>query len=261
VSNENPSTDPAGDLAAQPLEEAPQEALRLIHAGASLPIPLRLIGGTAVWLRCPTARMPPLARPYGDIDLVSVAKNNTLLTRFFASQGYEADKLFNALHGAQRLNFTDPLRERPLDVLLDRFVMCHTLELRDRLVLDDITIPISDLLLTKAQVIRLNEKDIKDIVALLADYEIGTDGIDLDRLTEVTRSDWGLEHTIRKTLAEVQESLAGMGLNNDALETIGSRIASIVAALDAGPKTARWRMRARIGERVRWYEEPEEARR
>lgn len=233
-----------------------------MDAAAALPIPLRLIGGTAVWFHCPSAREPPLARPYGDIDFMSVSKNNRTITAFFEANGYEADRLFNALHGAQRLNFTDSTRGRAIDVLLDRFVMCHTLDLRERLVLDPTTIPLTDLFLTKAQVIQLNEKDIKDIVALLSDHPAGAPGgIDLARLTEVTRGDWGLEHTVRKTLAEVRAALQGMGLQSEQAAVVASSIAALTAALDAAPKSQRWRMRARVGERLRWYDEPEEARR
>ncbi|MEA2485257.1 MAG: hypothetical protein QOD46_368 [Actinomycetota bacterium] len=245
-----------------PLPDAPGEALRLIADSAELSVPLRLIGGTAVWFYCESARVPPLARPYGDIDFISVSKNNRSLTAFFEAHGYEADKLFNALHGAQRLNFTDSVRGRAVDVLLDRFVMCHTIELKDRLALGGPAIPVTDLLLTKAQVIQLNEKDIKDIMALLLDHGAsGTDGIDLARLAEATRSDWGLEHTVRKTLAEVEAGLDSMGLAADQAAVIKSNIAAVIAALDAAPKSSRWRMRARVGERIRWYDEPEEARR
>jgi hypothetical protein len=236
--------------------------MRLIEAATSLSVPLRLVGGTAVWHQCPSARKPPLARPYGDIDFISVSKNNRELTGFFEAHGYEADKLFNALHGAQRLNFTDSLRGRAVDILLDRVVMCHTLELRDRLGLDDRTIPVSDLFLTKAQVVQLNEKDIKDILALLLDHAVGSEGgIDLARLTEVTRGDWGFEHTIRKTLAEVDAAVEGSGLTAGEAGVVTATIATLTAALDAAPKSQRWRIRARVGERVRWYNEPEEARR
>jgi hypothetical protein len=223
---------------------------------------LRLIGGTAVWFQCLSARRPPLARPYGDIDFISVSKNNRELTHFFETRGYEADKLFNALHGAQRLNFTDSLRGRAVDVLLDRFVMCHTLELRERLALDATTIPVTDLLLTKAQVIQLNEKDIKDILALLVDHEVdGDGGIDLARLGEVTGRDWGFEHTIRKTFSEVRETAGSFGLAPGQTAAIEANVTAITAALDTAPKTQKWRIRARVGERLRWYAEPEEARR
>jgi hypothetical protein len=48
----------------------------------------------------------------------------------------------------------------------------HTIDLRDRFELDDATLPLADLLLTKLQIVQLNEKDVLDILALLADHEL-----------------------------------------------------------------------------------------
>jgi hypothetical protein len=41
-------------------------------------------------------------------------------------------------------------------------------------------------------------------------------------------------------------------------EAAGPALTRLREAIDQAPKSARWRLRARIGERVRWYEEPEE---
>ena len=138
--------------------------------------------------------------------------------------GYVPDKLFNALHGAKRLNFMDPARDRPLDVLLDRFVMCHTLDLRRRLTLEPLTIPLADLLLTKLQVVKVNEKDLRDMVALFADHAVeGEQGdvLDLDRLTSVLGHDWGFEHTVRQNLAHLRESVDHYDIPAEMRELLG----------------------------------------
>jgi hypothetical protein len=70
-----------------------------------------------------------------------------------------------------------------------------------------------------------------------------------------------LEHTVRKTLAEVEAAVASMGLAAGQSAAVKTSVAAIIAALEAAPKSPRWRMRARVGERIRWYDEPEEARR
>ncbi len=44
------------------------------------------------------------------------------------------------------------------------------------------------------------------------------------------------------------------------LEQLGERIAGLVGGLDAGRKSIAWQMRARVGERVRWFEEREDVR-
>jgi len=250
-----------GQLA--PLSDVRHEGLRLVNAAAERGIPVRLIGGVAIWARCPSATNPPLQRDYGDIDIVSLRKVSRDLIRFAESMGYQPDKLFNALHGAQRLNFTDAATGRPLDVLLDRFAMCHTIDLKDRLGIDPITIPLADLLLTKLQVVRINQKDLLDLTALLADHPLGgreADAIDLGRLTVLLGKDWGFEHTARLNLAKLRTSAAEFGLPKAMSNTVDERITGILAALDNGAKSLGWHLRARLGERIQWYELPEDVR-
>jgi hypothetical protein len=244
----------------QTLEGVPQEGERLARAAREASVPLVLLGGVAVWVRCPSARSVPLGRAYGDADFVGRSRDRVAITALMRDHGYEPDRMFNALHGASRLNFHDPARDRPVDVLLDRFTMCHELDLRDRLGDERLTIPLADLLLTKLQVVSLNEKDVRDILALLLDHDIAPEAIDLARILDVTRADWGFEHTIHRTLATVRARVGEAGLAQAAVDTIVGRADELRTALDAAPKAAKWKMRARVGERVRWYQEPEEAR-
>jgi hypothetical protein len=242
------------------LERIPDEGERVAVAAREAGLSLVLLGGVVVWLRCPSAREAPLAREYGDADFIGHARDRKAITAFLEGEGYEPDRMFNALHGASRLNFHDPERDRPVDVLLDRFAMCHELDLADRVDGGELTLPLADLLLTKLQVVRLNDKDALDLFAMLGDHAFGPDDIDLDRILAVTRGDWGFEHTIHGTLRTLRERLPGLGLPEDARERIAARADELDAALAAAPKSTRWRMRARVGERVRWYEDPEEAR-
>ena len=251
----------AGQLAL--LSDVRQEGLRLVHAAAERGMPARLIGGVAVWARCPSASIPQLQRDYGDVDIISLRKVSRDLIRIAESMGYRPDKLFNALHGAQRLNFTDAATGRPLDVLPDRFAMCHAIDLEDRLGIDPITIPLADLLLTKLQLVRTNRKDLLDLSALLADHPPGgqeAGSIDLGRLTALLGKDWGFEHTARLTLAKPRMSVSEFGLPEAASGIVDERIAGILTALDNGTKSLGWHLRARVGERIQWYELPEDVR-
>lgn len=236
------------------------EGARLAHAFQVSGQLARLLGGVAVWIRCPSAREEPLKRLYGDLDLAALSSSRAALTRFLEDYGYTPDKRFNALHGASRLMFVDEKRQRRIDVILDRFAMCHSIDLHGRLAGQESTLPLVDLLLTKLQVFQLNEKDLLDILALLADHPLGkgANEIDTGRVEMVTRGDWGLEHTIRRTLETAHGRANWPGLPPATIHSIRERIDGIVSVLDASSKTARWKMRDRIGERVRWYELPEE---
>jgi hypothetical protein len=246
------------------LEAATEEGVRLVDAARGRGLALRLLGGVAVWVRCPSARRPPLARAYADVDFIVPAGSTGAVTAFFADQGYQPNRRFNALHGARRLAFADPLRGRPVDVLVDEFSMCHRIDLRGRIALDDRTLTLADLLLTKLQIVELNEKDLKDLLALLVDH--GLDGgdpdpIDAARVVALTRDDWGLDQTVRLTLARVSQAAATSGLAPDAAAAVVARADGLLRQLEVAPKTLRWRLRARVGRRVRWYELPEEVRR
>jgi hypothetical protein len=267
------------------LEGTAEEGQRLAEAANGAGLPLLLVGGVAVWVRCPSARRGALARSYGDADFVGRASDRKAITAFMTDQGYEPDKMFNAIHGATRLNYHDPARDRPIDVLLDKFVMAHALDLRDAVrsagagVGDArLTLPLADLLLTKLQVVSLNHKDLVDISALLLDHGLGEgegegegqgqdqgeggagEAISMPRILAVTRSDWGFEHTIHRTLTTLRERIGEFELAADAAATIVAHADELDAALNAASKSMAWKMRARVGERVKWYEEPEEAR-
>lgn len=240
---------------AEPIERAPlpdlrDEALRVLHAARDEALTLRAIGGVAVAIRCPLAAQPPLGRTYKDLDLVGLTSQRQRIEVFLADLGYVPDKEFNALHGHQRLLHYDRTNRRQLDTFLDRVHMCHTLELKDRLGLHELTLPPADLLLSKLQVVETNERDLKDTLALLLDADI-----DDDRVARVCAGDWGWWRTATEVL---ERAVAYAEQENVEPLAVRRRVQALLTRIDEEPKSLRWRARARVGERVRWYELPEE---
>src|ERR1035437_6862976 len=235
-----------------PLEGVREEALALMAAAAQSGVLLRVLGGAAVAIRCPSSAQPPLARAYKDVDVVGTARQNREIQSFMRSMGYRGDDQFNALQGSERLLFWDDTHGRQLDVFLDKIKMCHELRLGDRLVVDDITLAPVDLLLTKLQVVQTNERDLKDSAALILDCEI-----DVDRLAKVLASDWGWWRTATEVLAKVDAYVATQA-NFPRRDEGRANIARLRKSIDAQPKSIGWKARARIGDRIRWYELPEE---
>lgn len=237
-------------------------ALELIEAAAADGIPLRLVGGLAVRVLCP--EFPPRVRDRQDLDLASVSAARPQLTEFLIERGHEPDKRFNALYGHKQLFFSAP-DGVAVDILIDQLDMCHVLSFRDRIDRLPTTLDVTDLLLSKLQIVELNQKDVQDVLYLLSAYEvregddIGTIG--LDRLIEVVSDDWGwwrtatgsLEH-IRALAAGHPASLVPSNATYDAVDQAGA----LLRAAHETPKTLRWRMRARIGDRKRWYRLPDE---
>jgi hypothetical protein len=238
-----------------------QEGRRIGEAALAGGVELRLTGGIAVAMRCPSASGNELlTRAYADVDLVGRAREKAQAIELLASLGYEADESFNALHGASRLFFWDATNERQVDVFLDEVEMCHRLDLRERLPADSPTLHLADLLLMKLQIVETNGKDFLDILALLGDHQFtdDDDGINLDYLAGIAAEDWGIWRTttmVAERAADYAETLDGYA---DAA-TIRERAARYVDALDQAPKSRRWKLRAKVGERKRWYELPEES--
>lgn len=238
------------------------EAERLARATVAQGLPLRLMGGLGVWLRAPSVRVPPFAREYADLDFAAGSGARGPVKAFFEAQGYVPEKLFNALHGAQRLNYAAPDGRWTIDVIFDELAMSHRLDLRGRLATPESTIPLADLLLTKLQIWEINRKDLGDALCLLADHALGesdTDTIDLRRLRTVLGSDWGFCHTVERNLGKVAELWAEQpapGASHD----VAAQLEALRAAIAGAPKSVAWKARARVGERVRWYETPEEVR-
>jgi hypothetical protein len=234
------------------------EAIRIVDMATASGLPVRTIGGVAVSLRCPSALSTPLARSYRDIDFAARSADGQRLTGLFMAAGYEADAEFNALHGRHRMFFWDPRNRREADVFLDRFAMCHTMDFRERLELGQHTLPVSDLLLFKLQVIDTNEKDYKDAIALLADHPLTPDGIDARHIARFLSGDWGWWRTVTLILERI-ESYARELHQLAQRDQVVNNIAGLREAIHAEPKSGKWKLRARIGERKRWYEVPEEA--
>jgi hypothetical protein len=246
-----------------PRDDIRAEAERLTADAAAAGLGLRLMGGVAVWLTSPSARRPPYERTYRDLDFAAPSRDQKRITPFLVAEGYVPEKLFNALHGAQRLNFGHPDGRWTIDIVIDELAMSHRLDLRGRLNGTSPTLDLADLLLTKLQVFEINHKDLGDVACLLADHALvdgpGSDGIDLSRVVAITRADWGWCHTVERNLRRVADQARTEPPQGAALDAV-SQVERLLAAIDAAPKTLAWRARARIGERVQWYETPEEVR-
>jgi hypothetical protein len=244
------------------LGEIRQEAERLSALAVRQGVPMRMMGGLAIWLRSPSVRKAPFAREYADIDFAASSKGRAAVKAFIEGQGYVPEKLFNAIHGAQRLNYAEPHGRWTMDILIDELAMSHKLDLRGRLGGPEPTIPLADLALTKLQIWEINRKDLADVMCLLADSPLGRDGdgaIGLERIGTILGSDWGFYHTVERNLGKVAE-LALEEPVVGAPFAVADQVERICAAMAAAPKTLGWKARARIGERVQWYELPEEVR-
>lgn len=247
-----------------PLENIQDEALRVVQTAQQQGITLRLLGGLAVRLHSPSARHRSLVRPYPDIDFATPQKQAAKIEKLFDELGYVPNKNFNLFNGDVRLLFSDEPHARQVDIFIAQFSMCHKIPITERIGVDALTLPLAELLLTKLQIFEMNEKDIRDVCALLLDHPIGENDdetINIKRIMQLTGDDWGLWKTSMLSIGKVKRYLETVEMDRAEHDRMRARLGGLQAAMESSPKSMKWKMRDRVGEKMKWYELPEEVRR
>jgi hypothetical protein len=238
-----------------------EEAVRVAEAADREGLALRLLGGVAIKLRAKDGLHSAFEREYADMDWITGRRSSANAQRFFEAMGYRPHVRFNAIHGQERLLFFDEQHDRQVDVLIGVFRMCHEIRFGERLTLEQLTVPLAELLLTKLQIIELNEKDVRDALALLYDHPVEDedgDAINGAHVARLCANDWGLWRTFTANLDSLNDHLGRYDLSDENKQRITERIQGLQARIEEEPKSFGWKMRAKIGERKRWYDLPEE---
>ncbi|HTU98319.1 MAG TPA: hypothetical protein VMF14_20890 [Solirubrobacteraceae bacterium] len=238
------------------------EARRLIDRAGDQGIVLRLLGGLAIQVLTP--ELPPRTRDGQDLDFASVRASRKPLTEMLTEEGYVGDRNFNALYGDKQLYFTHGESGLAIDVMIDRLHMCHTVEFADRATVMPYTLSATDLLLSKLQIVELNAKDLDDCLRLLVTFPLAesgdADSIDLRVIGDLAADDWGWWKTMSLNLERIREALqdGSVPVPPGGRLDPGKAVQTLSETLERVPKSRRWKLRDRIGERKRWYEVPEE---
>lgn len=242
------------------------EALELQRLADERGLPLRLIGSLAIAARCPGSRhlLSDLGRrPPQDIDFVAYAKDEKRISPLFVGRGYELHPTVahSREWGVKRLIYTHPEHKFKVDVFLDQLVMAHTVDFGGLLEREPSTVSLADLLLSKIQIFRITRNDLIDLVVLLAEYELGSApaAIDRRRLETVLGADWGFWYGALENLKALEQAIDGFdALPPDVRDHVLARNAALREAIEQGPKSTRWKLRARVGTRAPWYEDVED---
>ena len=238
--------------------------LEALQSGDNRRLSLRLIGALAFRTHCPEfgRLQDALGRVFTDIDFVGYSRDFQAILRFLTEAGYDEDKMVTRLFGEGRLIFHDPVFGRHIDVFLDKLDFCHPVPFIGRLEADWPTLPLAELLLEKMQIVRINEKDLIDTIMLLREHGVGggdDQTINAEVICRLTGDDWGWWRTLTGNLQTVEEYLGRYPqLSPEDVQTVSHRLHELRARIDAAPKTRRWKLRAAVGERVKWYKDVEE---
>jgi hypothetical protein len=242
-----------------PLEDPVAETRRLVAAAAEQDLLLRALGGVAIYLLAPDGK-PRLPRRVKDIDVAVPRGAGRAAARLLEQAGYAGDQMFNALHGSRRLLFVDPARERHLDVFVGEFSMCHEIPLTARLDRSPLTVPPEELLLSKLQIVEATANDQSDLYSLLVQYDVVLEAgpIDASFIAGLCGKDWGLWRTCTGSIDRLLANLDASPLDPGESARVQTRLEALRARLEAEPKTMKWRLRSQVGDKVRWYQQPEE---
>ena len=245
-----------------------KEALRIVEHASKQEVPVRVMGALAYrihspefeWLHKKLERLQG-GQEFTDIDLMSYAVHRDRMESLFAGIGYLPEPRARKLPPiwAYRHMYVEPNGRFLVDLFFDKLEMSHTLDLRGRLELDYPTLPLVDLLMEKTQIVQVNEKDIKDAVVLIRAHSIGRgdrEAIDADYLAKLLSNDWGFCHTVTRNLEKLKRFVSGYDAIPAADRSdILSKVDGLLARIVEEPKSVGFKMRAKIGEKKKWYNE------
>lgn len=239
-------------------------AKELVKQGEERGVTLRVLGHLAVRDHTHAYRdlIEKMGRiPTHDIDFMGYSDQETEADRMFKEMDYKPDRAvaFSQEYGIQRLIYHHPQEEIIAEIFFDQLRMAHTLDFRGRLELDEPTISLVDLLLSKLQIQEINEKDLKDMIVLFAEHDLGPgdrEKIDIDYLVNLTSGDWGLWYTAINNLRKVIEWLDYIEvLDAETRDLVETKVRGVIDLMETSPKSLRWRLREKVGTRLKWYDD------
>jgi len=241
-----------------------EEATRVVDAATERGIVLRIMGATAVRIHCPKFSYlhDALQREITDIDFIGYGKQNSSVLKMLEDLGYAADKRMRMFKFLGRYLYENPNNQRHIDVFFDKLEFCHTIDFKGRLEIDYPTISLGDIFLQKMQIVQINEKDVKDVIVILREHDIGGESketIDSDYVSGLLSRDWGFWYTVTTNLGKARAFLPGyQGLSLEDRSDISAKIDKLSEVIEKREKSFGWKMRAKTGTRQRWYREVDE---
>lgn len=243
------------------------ESRKIVDEAKRNGLTLRAMGGVGIRLHCldcsefasRIGRIAEGKQEFSDLDFMSYKKQRDQMKSFFASLGYLKRRATLATAASERQIYFHPKGWFYADVFFDKLLVAnHPLDLRGRLEIDPVTIPVTDLLLEKLQIVSFSEKDLKDTLLLLIAHDIKAgdeaEAINADRVAGLLSQDWGFWYTVTTNLKGISALLRELpNLSDSERLNLQSRIDSLQARIDTEPKTAGWKLRSTIGPKKRWY--------
>lgn len=245
-------------------EKFEKELQRVLKASDEAGIILRVIGSLAFQLHCPKfgSLQAAMGRAYTDIDFAAYRRQDKEIQALMSGLGYHENREVFIVSEGDRDIFDRPEIGIHIDVFYDKLDFSHIIRWEGRLEVDHPSIPLAEMLLEKMQILQINEKDIIDTIMLLLEHPLGDDDhetINIGHVARLCAGDWGLWRTTTMNLDKVRKLAQGYPqLSPEQKEIIDSQVEAAMARFEQEPKPLAWRLRARVGDRVKWYKEVDE---
>jgi len=253
-----------GEQGSAERERFENELKRIIEASESAGLLLRVIGSLAFQMHCPQYGylQQAMGRAYTDIDFAAYRKQAKAIKELMSTLGYTEDQEVFIVSEGDRSIFNNPGNGLHVDVFYEKLDFCHVISWNGRLEVDGPTIPLAEMLLEKMQIVKINEKDVIDTIMLLLEHPLGssdTETINIDLIAQLCARDWGLWRTTTMNLGKVSQLAQGYSqLSGEQKSYVTTQVDSALAQIESEPKALAWRLRARVGDRVKWYKEVDE---
>lgn len=245
-------------------EKFENELKTILKASEDANILLRVIGSLAFQIHCPQHGylQEAMGRAYTDIDFAAYNKQTKLIQEMMAQLGYVENREIYIASEGERAIYDNPGTGLHVDIFYEKLDFCHTIYWKDRLEVDSPTIPLTELLLEKMQIVKINEKDIIDTIMLLLEHPLGdTDNetINIKLAAQLCANDWGLWRTTTMNLDKVKQLAQHYAqLTPEQKSKIESQVNEALTRINEEPKPLAWRLRDRVGDRVKWYKDVDE---
>lgn len=243
-----------------------EEVRRIVDAAGRAGVTLRLLGSLAFQFHCPRFGhlQAEMGRAYTDLDFAGYTPQARPVGEMLSGLGYREDREVFVVTEGGRAIFENPHNHLHVDVFYDRLDFCHVIPWNGRLEVDSPTLPLAELLLEKMQIVKINEKDVIDTILLLLEHGLGDvdrETVNVARVAALCAADWGLWRTTTMNLDKVRRLAHGYAqLAPQEKARVAEQVDAVLARIEAEPKPVAWRLRARVGDRVKWYKDVEEIR-
>jgi len=265
-----------------PTEVFLKEAEKIVEEANAKGLALRVLGGLGVAFHSRESRdfAKKLGRigtgavegqEYSDIDFISYRKHRDKVKELFDGMGYAKRRATLSSAASERQIYYHPKGWFYVDVFFDKLLVAnHPINFVGRLELDYPTATVTDILLEKLQIWEaFSEKDLKDCLVLIKTHAVEEkaqkESIDARYIAKLLSEDWGFWYTATTNLKKIKRFVSEIGkfgaevgidpsrLETDELKEITGKVEKLLERIEREPKSLKWKMRAKVGTKQRWY--------